>query len=62
MGTKLWIPNLKKGALHKELGVKNGHPIPEKKLDQALHSTNPLERERAQFAENAKHFHHPKKK
>jgi hypothetical protein len=36
-------------------------PIPAAKLAAALHSSDPAERKRAQFAENASHFHHPKK-
>ncbi len=50
--------HLKKGALHKELGVSDDERIPGKKLDKALDSDNPLERKRAQFAENAKHWDH----
>lgn len=47
-----------KGLLHKDLGVKQGHHIPEKKLESAEHSKNPAVRKRAVFAENAKHWHH----
>lgn len=50
--------NLKKGALHKDLGVAAGSPIPESKLKPALNSNNETLRKRAQFAENAKHFNH----
>lgn len=50
--------NLKKGALHKQLHVPSDKPIPSGKLDKALHSDNETLRKRAQFAENAKHFHH----
>jgi hypothetical protein len=50
--------HLKKGALHKELGVKSSQKIPHDKLAKALHSDSPLERKRAQFAENASHWHH----
>ena len=37
-----WIQkmHMKKGALHKELGVKKGQKIPEKKLEKASHSKN----------------------
>jgi hypothetical protein len=49
------------GLLHKELNVPMEQPIPAAKLEQALHSSDPAERKRAQFAENARHFHHPKK-
>jgi hypothetical protein len=48
-----WIAsmNMKKGALHKELGVPAGKKIPAKKLKKAEHSKNPLERKRANLAE-----------
>lgn len=47
-----------KGLLHKDLGVKSGNKIPEKKLEKAEKSSNPAVRKRAVFAENAKHWHH----
>jgi len=44
---------VKKGALHKDLGVKPGKKIPASKL--AIKSTDsPLEKKRKQFAINAK--------
>ncbi len=44
---------LKKGALHKDLGVKPGKKIPASKL--AIKKTDsPLEKKRKQFAINAK--------
>ena len=43
--------HMKKGALHKELGVPSGKKIPKKKLEKAEHSKNPLERKRAVLAE-----------
>lgn len=46
------------GLLHKDLGVKEGSPIPAKKLDAARNSDDPAERKRAVFAENAKKWHH----
>jgi hypothetical protein len=46
------------GLLHKDLGVPKGHTIPEARLEKAEHSSNEKVRERAQFAENAKHWHH----
>jgi len=49
------------GRLHRDLHVPLGQPIPAAKLEEALHSDDPAERKRAQFAENAKHFHHPRK-
>ena len=53
-----FLGDLKKGALHKDLGVPSDKPIPSGKLDKALHSDNETLRKRAQFAENAKHFKH----
>ena len=49
------------GLLHKDLNVPAGQPIPAAKLEEALHSSDPVVRKRGQFAENASHFHHPKK-
>jgi len=46
------------GLLHKNLGVAKDKPIPAKKLEAAKHSSDPAERKRAVFAENAKHWHH----
>lgn len=44
---------LKKGALHKDLGVKQGKKIPASKL--AIKKTDsPLERKRKQFALNSR--------
>ena len=53
--------DLKKGALHKDLGVPEDELIPQKKLSKALNSNSELERKRAQFAENAKHWQHKNK-
>ena len=44
---------LKRGALHKELGVKKGAKIPAKKLKIGK-DDSPLEKKRKQFALNAK--------
>jgi hypothetical protein len=51
-----WIQKAikKPGALHKELGVKEGKKIPEKKLEKATHSKNPTERKRAVLAKTLK--------
>ncbi len=49
--------NLKKGALHKDLGVPQGQKIPSSKLK--IKSTDSsLEKKRKQFALNAKKFKH----
>lgn len=55
-----FLSGLKKGALHESLHVPQGDKIPAKKIEKATHSDNELLRERAQFAENAKHWHHGK--
>ena len=53
---KDWIQNAikKPGALHKELGVKQGTKIPEAKLKKAEHSKSPLLKKRANLAETLK--------
>jgi len=57
-----WIKNAinpnTKGALHKTLDVPEGEKIPEKKLEKAEHSKNPLTKKRAIFAETLKKFRH----
>ena len=54
-----WIQkmHMKKGALHKDLGVPEGKKIPEKKLEKATHSKNPKERKRANLAKTLKKLH-----
>lgn len=47
---------LKKGALHKDLGVPTDKKIPLAKEEKAAASSSPLERKRAQFAINARKF------
>jgi hypothetical protein len=59
---KKWIQTAIKhpGALHEELHVPPDQPIPHKKLVKASHSSNPVERKRAQFAEELSKFSHKK--
>ena len=59
MAKDKWIAGAIKhpGALHKELKVPAGKKIPEKKLEKAEHSKNPLEKKRAVLAETLKGFH-----
>src|ERR1019366_7100616 len=52
------IGPIKKGALHEQMGVPQGQPMPAGRLEKATHSDNELLRKRAQFAENAKHWNH----
>ena len=51
-----WIQNsdIKKGALHRSLGVPQGKKIPASKLEKATHSKDPLIKKRAIWAENVK--------
>lgn len=49
---------LKKGALHRELGVAKDKPISAFKAAQAKNSKNTLTRKRAQFAINARKWKH----
>jgi hypothetical protein len=46
-----------KGALHKALGVTQDKKIPEKKMEKAAHSKNPLTRKKANLAETLKKFY-----
>ena len=58
--SKKWIAGAvkNKGSLHKALGVPEGKKIPEKKLENAEHSKDPLMRKRANLAEILKGFKH----
>jgi hypothetical protein len=49
---KKWIQkmHMKKGALHKELGVPEGKKIPKKKIEKAAHSKNKTLARRANLA------------
>lgn len=55
-----WIKGAIKhpGALHRELGVKQGEKIPQAKLESATHSENPKLRKRAFLAETLAHMDH----
>jgi hypothetical protein len=57
MPKEKWIQamHMKKGALHKELGVKEGKKIPEKKL-KAAEKKGGLVGKRAHLAETLKHL------
>lgn len=46
------IGPVKKGALHKEMGIPQGEKIGKKRLEAAKHSSSPTERKRANFALN----------
>ena len=49
---------VKKGALHKELGISEDKPISTEKLEKADKHAGPLEKKRITFAENAKKWNH----
>ncbi len=49
------LPKSSKGKLHKELGVKKGEKIPEKKLEKAAKKPG-IEGKRARLAETLKGF------
>lgn len=55
---KKWIQGMKmkKGALHKQMGIPLDKKIPEKKLKKAEKSKNPLLAKRAHTAETLKGF------
>lgn len=57
-GGGIHIKKSHEGLLHKDLKVKAGEKIPEKKLEKAKNSEDPAVRKRATFAENAKKFKH----
>lgn len=50
--------NVKKGALHRQLGIPQGQKIPVSTLERLKHSGNPLSRKRANFALNFGHHLH----
>jgi hypothetical protein len=47
-----------RGLLHKELGVPEGKKLSVRQLARAARSKNPKERERANFAKNARKWNH----
>ena len=49
---------LKKGALHKDLGVPEGKKLTSEELNKGLHSKNPLTRKRARFAKTMRKWKH----
>lgn len=49
---------LKKGALHRELGVSSGKKIPKSRIAKAAHSKNPLLAKRARFAQTMAKWKH----
>jgi hypothetical protein len=50
--------HLRKGGLHRALGISESEPIPEKKLEAASHSENEHIRKMSQFAKTMSGFKH----
>ena len=50
--------HLRKGGLHRALGVKEGEPIPKEKIEKASHSDNAHLAHMANFAKTMSHFKH----
>lgn len=48
--------HLNKGGLHRALGVPEGQPIPQDKMEKAKNSKNEHVRHMAHFAETMSHF------
>lgn len=57
MGNWIAAMHMKKGALHKELGVPEGQKIPAAKIAKAKHSSNPTLRKRANLASTLGKMH-----
>jgi hypothetical protein len=47
-----------KGRFHRDVGKKPGAKITSADIQKGLHSSNPAERKRANFARNARKWHH----
>lgn len=52
------LNHLNKGGLHRALGIPEGQPIPQDKLEAAKHSDNPHIAKMAQFASTMEGWHH----
>lgn len=50
--------HLKKGALHKDMGVPEGKKLTHEQKEEAANSDNPKIAKRGQFALNAEKWHH----
>lgn len=51
-----------KGRFHQDVGKKPGEKITSSDIEKGLHSKNPAERKRANFARNARKWNHSGKK
>jgi hypothetical protein len=52
------LHHLRKGGLHRALGIKESEPIPAEKLEAARHSSNSHIQHMANFAHTMKGFKH----
>lgn len=52
------LRHLRKGGLHRALGVPEGEKIPKSKIEAATHSKNAHVRKMANFAQTMSHFKH----
>ncbi len=59
--TPIKIKPENEGKLHEETGTPPGKKIPLAKEEKAAHSSDPAERKRANFAINARKWHHASK-
>jgi hypothetical protein len=58
MSNRIKLNPAHKGMFHRDVGEPAGHKITEADIQKGEHSSDPAERKRAQFADNARHFHH----
>jgi hypothetical protein len=56
--TKNFLKGIKKGALHRDLGIPEDQPIPRERLEAAKNSKDPAVRRRATLALNMRGWHH----
>ena len=52
------LHHLRKGGLHRALGIKESEPIPKSKIEAATHSSNSHIAKMANFAQTMSHFKH----
>lgn len=52
------IKKSREGEFHRDVGKSPGQKITEADIQKGEHSSNPAERKRAVFAENARHWDH----
>lgn len=58
LGKKKESFDVKEGSLHRIMGIPEGEKIGEKRLHEALHSSNPVERRKARSGIGLSHMHH----